>query len=148
MEDIMKQYCLFANIPSQSQLMREEAISDHYHKYCREKDMRGFDYIRMLHESDNLRTKSLCRVIDSYANANTPVNSEIAASIKDKLKEGDRLLMILYPLGEEFHAIVIGWDNDFFVKDPNRERVYTDSDVFNQTERPIYEYLLFEAPQE
>lgn len=150
-DDIMKQYCRYANIPdSLSKKEREFAINRAYHKYCQPNDMRGFDYIRILHERNSINTRNISRIIKSWADKNMPIATPEISELQNSLKEGDRLLLVLYPhsLSENiWHAIIIGWEiekKSFFIRDPEEARTYENNDIFNQI--AIYEYILFEAP--
>lgn len=146
-EKLLGDYCNYMNIPEElSKKDREKEICKAYHAYCLPINKRGFDYIKELHEKNELGTREICDVFYSEFLVE-PVSSDTIDRVKNSLKQDDRLLMALYPYStKEFHAIVIGWDTEqefFFVKDPNIIEPFKAENIFNQIQ--IYEYILFKA---
>lgn len=148
-DEIIFEYCDFAQIDKgMAKKEREQKIQDAYQDYCEPKNMRGFDYIRtIIHESDKLHTKSISHIVESRAGLNKIDDSDVD-KLKEKLKKGDRLAMVLYyiPVGEAHlgHAVVVGWDSSqqsFFVKDPN-DKMAKPNDILSR--ETIFEYILFE----
>ena len=144
--DFMKLYCQFNNITADSKREREQKIADYYGNYCRECGLRGLEYIKELHSNHSFGEDSRCTVLASEAEK-TPLVDEIVKDIAEKLKIGDRLLMVVYnniPNGDSCHCVVIGWDSNksqYFVRDPEKDRPEY-MDIFKQ--KCINEYILFE----
>lgn len=123
---------------------KEDLISDEYHEYCRNNgDIRGFDYITNLHNTNALGTQNYCRVLMNNAIKNGYISQSAKLNLRDNLKNIGGLAMVLFPTNPNWHAIVIGFDTDknsYFQKDPNFKRIdYVD---FLQS-KDISEYIWF-----
>ena len=90
---------------------KHNAISKDFHEVqCYPKNMRGFDFIKNIHEDDSLETKKYCQIIDSEASL-VPINEDKKAKIKKEIVENGGLAMILYKVNANlYHAVIIGYD--------------------------------------
>ncbi len=121
----------------------EDMISEKYHEYCRSNgDIRGFNYIANLHDTDALATKNYCKIKgkDAIKFGHIPENDR--DQLRDNLKMEGGLAMVLFPVSPNSHAVVIGFDtNDgYFIRDPNCNQIEF-IDFLNTND--ITEYIWF-----
>jgi len=125
---------------------RENLISGKYHKHCQANgDIRGFDYITSLHNTNALGTKDYCIVLKNNAIdikvGFIPLAERL--DLRDKLKIVGGLAMILFPENSNLHSIVVGFDfkkDSYFKRDPNYKEIFHDD--FLQS-NDICEYIWF-----
>lgn len=142
-DDVLGYFASYSGINSAlTKLEREQAISDAYHGFCQPINMLGFDYICDIH--NKLNTSSFCSIIKKRAELSDVPSDEVLL-LKEELKIGNRLAMVLYLVSNNnAHAVVIGWDNsscNYFLKDPN-EAIPTSIDLLDT--HNIREYILFD----
>jgi len=98
---------------------KHKLIFDHFHEYCKLKELRGLNYIKQLHENNDLLTRDYCQITDIQASKELIVEKDLFP-VRDILRDQDALAMILYKSGVEkidnvikeyYHAITIGYDN-------------------------------------
>lgn len=122
---------------------KHELIYDHFHNYCRKRNMRGFDLIKQLHNGNELQTKGYCQILDSDASLDVVTDQKLA-SIREKLINHNSLAIILYKVSANvYHAVTVGYDSsnkNYFYKDPNLPE-YQTGDILSQKE--ITEYIVF-----
>lgn len=102
---------------SDIRVVSEDIISTKYHIHCRNVDIRGFDYIKSLHDTNALGTKQFCLVKESNAVYPGFIQLSERMSLRDNLMKIGGLAMVLFPVGPNWHAIVIGFDtinNSYF----------------------------------
>lgn len=132
-------------------VIKHTLISEHFDEYCKPKDLRGFDYIKQIHENNELGTRDYCRILDIKASDGLIVEEDLFR-IRDVLRSQDALVMILYKSAEliqqdktieYYHAITIGYDitqKKYFYKDPLIPRYQIDDIMF---QKAIYEYIVY-----
>lgn len=122
---------------------RNETIVKHLHSYCQPINMRGFDFIANMHNTNEINTKMYCSIVMKKAGLDIILQSEIE-EIKAILMEKDSLAMILYKVTPTIaHAIVLGYDEEkegFFQRDSQKSGLKFSDDVF---EKEITEYIVF-----
>ena len=105
--------------------------------------MRGFEFIKQLHEGNDLKTKDYCKIIDSKASLQI-IDKQTIKSLKMILESHDALAMILYQVNEnQYHAVTVGYDSinkRYFYKDPSKPTSNND-DILSQ--KAITEYIIF-----
>mgnify|MGYP000956196279 FL=1 len=123
----------------------QKSICEHFHGYCNPKQMRGFEYIKQLHEQDEIKTKEYCQIVAAKASLESISQADIDL-IRRELENSDSLAIILYKVNETlYHAVTIGYDSvtgKYFFKDPERNSI-TIEDLLNNN--LITEYILFRA---
>jgi hypothetical protein len=121
----------------------QNQISDHFHGYCRSKNMRGFEYIKQLHKNDDLKTKDICQIVVDKASLK-PIEQPDIDLIRNELENNDSLAMILYNVGaNKYHAVTIGYNSitsEYFCKDTG-QRSIINVDLLDKKE--ITEYIIF-----
>jgi len=126
------------------QKKKQESISKHFHKYCWDNgDIRGFEFIKQLHNNNELETNGFCNIVGFKAQLQSLSQTDIEL-IRRELEENDALAMVLYKVSDrKFHAVVIGFDshyNSYFYKDPEKKQV-TNGDILQN--KDIWEYIIF-----
>ncbi|MFZ1082427.1 MAG: hypothetical protein WAO19_10935 [Candidatus Kryptoniota bacterium] len=124
-------------------LERETMIYEAFINYCQiNGDKRAFDLITELHIKDSLKTRKYCQIIHNKAQKDISIDKEEISDIREKLiSQG--LAMILYPIQNGSHSVVVGVDkgtNSFFVRDPIDTSIAFND--FLQT-HDIFEYIYF-----
>lgn len=123
---------------------KHQSISKHFHEYCRNNgNIRGFEFIKQLHENNILITERFCEIIGFKAALETVSNDDID-TLRYELKNNDAVAMILYKVNNKnFHAVVIGYDTEidtYFYKDPEQKKIQR-KDILS--EKDIWEYIIF-----
>ena len=110
--------------------------------------MRGFEYIKQLHEQDEINTKEYCQIVATKASLESVAQSDIDL-IRRELENNDSLAIILYKVNETlYHAVTIGYDSvtgKYFYKDPERNSINIE-DLLNK--KIITEYILFRCNED
>ena len=105
----------------------ENLITDIYQKHCvYNGDIRGFDYITNLHNTNVLGTKEYCVVKENKAVENGFIQTSERIKLRDNLKNIGGLAMVLYRVYPDWHSIVVGFDidkNRYFKRDPNYNEI-------------------------
>jgi len=122
---------------------KHKSVADHFHAYCIPKNMRGFNFIKQLHEDNTLGTKDYCCIIHSNAIL-YKISEEEINDIRQALENNNALAIVLYKIdATNAHAVTIGYDeknNCYFIKDPVSNKIIED-DILAHKE--ICEYIVF-----
>jgi hypothetical protein len=121
---------------------KHDLIFKHFHIYCKEHKLRGFDYVKRLHEKNELNTRKYCQIFESRASLEE-IDDNCKESIRNYLTIYEALVMVLYKVTGGNHAIIIGYDSDnknYFYKDSTNPKSQND-DILSQKE--ITEYIIF-----
>jgi len=156
-KDILSKYNDFYKIVSNSEKIElskkgakifrtvfQEKIGNAFNKYCTDNGgLRGYDFIKYIHDNNLLNTNSHCKIID-YKAQTTPIPLSDLNTLKTKLSTLDCLCIVTYPSGNaNCHSVLTGYDptNSLFVKDSEKN----DFDSRDFLSTPIItEYILFE----
>jgi hypothetical protein len=121
---------------------KHDLIFKNFHRYCEEHNLRGFDYVKRLHENNELNTKKYCQIFESRASLEE-IDDNCKESIRNYLTTHEALVMVLYKVTGGNHAVIIGYDSDnknYFYKDSTNPK-YQNDDILSQKE--ITEYIIF-----
>lgn len=122
---------------------KHKEISKHFHSYCIPKNLRGFDFIKQLHEDDSFDTKQFCQIVLSNAQLHKISDTEIEI-LRKELVDNDAIAIVLYKVDNNHsHAVTIGYDtfnNCYFSKDPEKNKIDTE-DIISTKE--ICEFIIF-----
>ncbi len=128
----------------QMERTKENLITDIYQKHCvNNGDIRGFDYITDLHNTNILGTKEYCVVKGNKAVKTGSIPQSEKMGLRDDLKNIGGLAMVLYPEYRDWHSIVVGYDsgkNNYFKRDPNKNKICNDDFLLKEN---ICEYIWF-----
>ena len=121
----------------------ENQIANKYHDYCMNNgDIRGFNYIARLHNSNLFKTRSFCVIIGNDAVKEGFISISERQKLRENLKLKGGLAMVLFPAPVGWHTIVVGFASNqgYFLRDPNDNQI-TNSDFLAHHE--ISEYIWF-----
>jgi hypothetical protein len=126
------------------QAKKHENISKHFHTYCRENNnMRGFDFIKQLHDENKLGTNKFCRIIGFKAQLQK-ISDEDICLIQKELIDNEAVAIVLYKANNSnFHAVAIGFDTakkTYFYKDPEMNKI-GNGNILSRKE--IWEFIIF-----
>jgi len=123
---------------------QQKAITKHFHQdYCGPKNMRGFDFIKIIHNSNLFGTNLYCQITASQAYLHA-ISQEELTLIENEIKNEEALAMILYKVNaKQFHAVIIGYDpieEEYFYKDPEKAKIIKRNLLHS---KEIWEFLIF-----
>jgi len=105
--------------------------------------MRGFEFIKQLHENDELGTKQYCQIVYVKATLD-PIDQTDIKLIKSELENNDSLAIILCKITDnQYHAVTIGYNaitGKYFCKDPEQKNIIIEDYLNNKV---ITEYIVF-----
>jgi hypothetical protein len=121
---------------------KHDLLFKNFHRYCEEHNLRGFDYVKRLHENNELNTRKYCQIFESRASLEE-IDDNCKESIRNYVTTREALVMVLYKVTGGNHAVTIGYDSNdknYFYKDSNNPK-YQNDDILSQKE--ITEYIVF-----
>ena len=126
------------------QIIIENSINVKYHHHCiNNGDIRGFEFISELHRKNLLNTVCYCDINDIKAEKNKFIDTKKRIQLRNGLKEEGGLAMVLFPHGQCFHTVVVGYDHlskKYFIRDPNSQHLEF---VDFLHDNDIYEFIWF-----
>ena len=112
----------------------------------------GFEKLAHWHKNNRMQTAKLCAVkcVEAGNTAYADLDINIKNKLKDSLKNGDTLAMILCDVGfGKYHAIVYGYDDKskkYWIRNPekcNGKLLYEDNNNL-LSQNGVKEFILFE----
>jgi hypothetical protein len=122
---------------------KENLVYGHYHKHCRNNNLRGFYYLEEEHRNNVYGTAGFCISVDKDSNVDVPLSSAKKCELRLKLINGGLAMVLFKNPDVGFHSIVVGYDNKkgYFYRNPTEQKIqYKDFLKDNH----IYEFILFQ----